>query len=139
MNGHLTNDKEESEAGISRLHQDEKTQLHEGDSRLHEGSQRHGGENGSENLREREEMSEKKLDELEQLIELMAEKNERIEELEMALHESVQMMEEKERDLDEEEERRKAIMEKVRKKYISVLCIVRSILFFFTHIPFFPY
>ncbi|XP_026680585.1 ELKS/Rab6-interacting/CAST family member 1-like [Diaphorina citri] len=61
-----------------------------------------------------EAMDEKELDELEQLIDLMNEKNERIEELEMALKESVQMMAEKEKELDEEEERRKAIMEKVQ-------------------------
>ncbi|XP_026680584.1 ELKS/Rab6-interacting/CAST family member 1-like, partial [Diaphorina citri] len=61
-----------------------------------------------------EAMDEKELDELEQLIDLMNEKNERIEELEMALKESVHMMAEKEKELDEEEERRKAIMEKVK-------------------------
>lgn len=61
-----------------------------------------------------EDLNESELDELEQLIELMGVKNERIEELEMALQESVKMMTEKEKDLDEEEERRRAIMEKVR-------------------------
>lgn len=61
-----------------------------------------------------EDLNESELDELEQLIELMGVKNERIEELEMALQESVKMMTEKEKDLGEEEERRRAIMEKVR-------------------------
>uniref|UniRef100_A0A8D8X723 Uncharacterized protein n=1 Tax=Cacopsylla melanoneura TaxID=428564 RepID=A0A8D8X723_9HEMI len=67
-----------------------------------------------QNTMNTEQITEKNLDELEQLIELMHEKNERIEELEMALHESVSMIDEKEKHLDEEEEARRAIMEKVQ-------------------------